>query len=224
MNRGGMRDMLRRILMEDSADNWTDTELNEILNLALQSWQDYVLAVDPDAFLQWDYADLTVDERYYPKPVGMRSEVELGYKGDTSWTDYKPLELYGYQSLRRGIVGTRRESDTDPIPTEPSGKYAHAGDFFFLGWNPAATVSEGLEVSYVPHLTMAVDSDVPDLAIGLHYGVVVEAAIMALDETPEPTEKLEKKRDRLVNKIGLYYRKSQASGDHIHPSFGKQRY
>lgn len=219
-----MRALLRRLLMEDSEDNWTDAELNALLNLSLQSWQDYILVVQPEAFLQWDYADITSGERFYPKPVGMRYEIELGVKSTAAATDYAPLTVHSYDAIRHGVVGTRRESDIDPIPTEPNQLYAHAGKYFFLGWAPSDTISQGLECCYVQHLTMGADSDVPDLAIGLHYGVVLEGAIMALRETPEDTARLEKDRDRLVDKIALYYRKSAAGPSQVHPMFGKKRY
>lgn len=226
MNRATMRAFLRRGLMEDTADNWTDAELNTTINAAAQSWQDYILAIDPEALLEWHYASIVKDQRYYAKPAGMRNELELGYL-DSSTSEYLPMTVVSWPSIRRGWNkgATSRNSDIDLNPTTTvSYQYAHAGPFFYLDWNPAEALVDGLEVAYVPDIALGDDTESPTFALGLHYGIVVEAIIMAKGETPEDDSRWVRERTQMIKKIPLYYKKSIAGPEIAMPDVRKEGY
>jgi hypothetical protein len=67
-----MRTVLRRRLMEASPGvNWVDTDLNEILGVALADVQKDVMEVDPLAFVNIAQQNLTSGLEFYAKPAGM---------------------------------------------------------------------------------------------------------------------------------------------------------
>jgi hypothetical protein len=71
---------------------------------------------------------------------------------------------------------------------------------------------------------MASDSEVPPLQLGLHRGIVLEAAIWLLDDTEQDTAKLEKRKQELVNKIPLHVRRTGAGPDYFRPDIRKPAY
>ena len=218
-----MRTIFLRMMQDVSQSEWTTPEANTMLNEGLRAFANTVLEVDDEAFIKWSNADIVMNERYYPKPSDMKWEVEFGYKAPGS-VDYVPLMLGpGFQYLRGEQTGRASGSLVLPAERNLTGQYAHAGRFFFLGWTPDANVDEGLEVAYVHILTMADDADIPLLHIDLHYGAVVNAAVLATNETPEDNSKL---RQMLIEerlKIGKYYRRSAVGAKVLRPDLRKHR-
>lgn len=225
MNRSTIRSFVRRALMEDVADNWTDAELNTIINAAAQSWQDYILAVDDTALLEWHYASLVEGQRYYAKPAGMRQEVELGYLEDGG--EYQPMSVTSFGAIRRGWNkgSSSRNSDVDlNADGTVTYEYAHAGAWFYLDWKPSTALVDGLECAYVPDISLGSDTESPAIALGLHYGIVAEAVIMAKGETEEDDSRWVRERQIMVSKIPHFYRKTSAGPEVVHPDVRKAAY
>ena len=63
------------------------------------------------------------------------------------------------------------------------------GQNILIDPTPTASVTGGLELTYVPMLTMGSDDSVPDLPINLHYGIVVVAQYIALQDTANSTDR-----------------------------------
>ena len=71
MNRGSMRDMLRRRLQETTPKQWANADLNIYLNLGLQFVQTAVLQTSPEEFLSVSTASMVANDNLIPKPIGM---------------------------------------------------------------------------------------------------------------------------------------------------------
>lgn len=220
MQRGSMRNLLRRLLHDVSATEFDDNaELNELLLFGLHDMQEYIMAIDKEAFAQWDNADVKINERYYPRPVSSRFEFELSYSSDPAVNAYRPLTRVSFGSLRRTESGIQSESMDrtrdiaiqDIKTVAELGQYGIIGNYYYISWIPAATIVDAFEVVHSPTLTMANDTDTPELPIWMHRGVVYSALLQALLETPSDTTKVERELARIVGKIGRHYEKSAAN-------------
>lgn len=192
-----MRTLLRRFLNDTGKDVWDDPELNVLLNLGLADVQGFIEATEPDAFQYIDRADITVNERFYPKPLGITSERELAYSSAPASVEHSKLTLATYEMIQRGEAGDLA--------------YAHFGAYFYLSWKPPATIVDGLQVVWHPTLAMGADSDSPEVHHRLHYAIVLMAAIKALRETPDEAKSFKEDLAIEVQKIPTLYLKSAAA-------------
>jgi hypothetical protein len=204
VTRAELRAMLRRQLQEDTASQWTDATLNGYLNLGLQFMETSVLQHDMEAFIQVDRTDVLVaDEGLVPKPVGhIRTiDVKIKYANDSAYT---------FATFRRNdqIEDLVEASTSSTVESEPY--WSTYGQWIRYWPLPTATSTDGLELIYVPTLTMGADSDVPLLNTHLHEGIVYRAKAIALgdtDEESDPTvlEALDKRLSVVISRIPLYY-------------------
>jgi hypothetical protein len=212
-----MRSLLRRFLNDVAKVEFDDdNELDELLLFGLHDMQEYIMAIDKEAFAQWDNADVKVNVRHYPRPLGSRFEFELAYSSDPTTNVYRPLSRVEYGDMRRRESGVYSESMdrdrdialTDVVTSDNLGQYSIIGKYYYLGWNPEATIVNGLEIVHHPLLTMATDTDVPELPIWMHRGIVYSAFLQAVLETPADVTKIERELARIVGKINRHYEKS----------------
>src|SRR3970040_2109103 len=92
MNRLTMRTLLRRRLLEPTADQWDDSPLNSLLNLGLALVRKQVRKVDAEFDIRWEYRDTVAGTSWYEKPAGTRGPTEIGVKkasSDADWTALK---------------------------------------------------------------------------------------------------------------------------------------
>lgn len=192
-----MRRILRRRKNDADAVTWSDDDLNEVLAFGLYSLQNEIMKVDPHFVVSRATAQLTDGQRRYPKPEGMWLEISLGIADTAEPTGYRYLDRKDYGAV------LRRRSGEDPI-------YSHYGDYFEIAPEPATTIAAGLEVNYVPTLTMALDTDVPRCHIALQPAVVFWADLFLGGESKEDPARTEGMLNRLVNMIPqFYYRHGQ---------------
>jgi len=215
-----MRNLLRRLLNDAAATEFDDDdELDELLLFGLHDMQEYILAIDKEAFSQWDNADIEINTRYYPRPVSSRYEFELSYSSDPSANAYRPLGRVSFGDLRRRESGVYSESMdrnrdipiSDAATSSELGEYAIIGNYYYLSWIPPATIVDALEIVHCPTLSMADDTTVPELPIWMHRGIVYSAFLQVLLETPSDVTKVERELARIVGKIGRHYEKSASS-------------
>ena len=216
MNRGSMRTMLRRRLQEVTADQWADADLNEILDLALSEVQGHVLAVDVEGFLSRSQSNIVAGQTLYPKPDDLRYEVALKSL-DTSSGLYKRIQRRSLRDIQDRLESGTSLSDTGGY------EYAHFGAFFLLAPAPSASLAVGLEIDYVPNLSMALDSDAPALPTQLHYAVVLRAHSMALGETGEEIGQPLAEYQKLIQEIPSWYLRDQAAEpNYLSAALGKE--
>ena len=184
--------MLRRRLNEESADNWDDSTLNTLIDLAYALVLKQVRKVDPEALLFWDTRNTVSGTNWYAKPSGTRGPVEVGVKKTTADTAFEPLRRRPYHVAR-------------DITSEDEMVYCHVGEYIGLFPAPSISVTNGLQMIHAPTDTLAVDADVPKLENTLHYAIVLWAELLAKGESPEDDSKAAKELQRLLGDIPQDY-------------------
>jgi hypothetical protein len=196
MTRGTIRTLVRRRLNEEVADNWDDTTLDTLINLAYALILKQVRKVDPEAVLFWDYRNSVAGTSWYKKPSGTRGPVEVGLKATSADTDWTALKRVPYH-IARDHTG----SDT---------VYCHRGEYIGIFPAPSASVTSGIQFLHAPTDTLATDSEVPKLEQTLHYAIVLWATLLAKGESPEDDTKDAKELQRIIGDIPHDY----GSNDH----------
>lgn len=199
MNRAALRNDLRRRLQEEVPDRWTDVQLDSKLNQGLVETQKEIMKVDPEAFSYIDRADVVAGQEYYEWPDGMWYDRELGFLGSDG----------RYVAMERINFNERN----DAAHTLSSvGRYARFDrERFVLCPVPTTSVVNGLEIVWVPTLTMASDNDVPVIHLGLHVAIVAFAEILALADVGDTSEETLKDLARMINSIPQYYIQSAST-------------
>lgn len=216
MNASTMEGHFQRIMGDEGQEDWDSPETYEFLNIGLQDIQEEVMAIDQDAFLQWDTADIVKDQRFYARPVSSYYALEIAYSADPSTQKYKPMKVEPFSEIRKDETRSARGEGVEIVDAvEYADTCSIGGKYIYLGWQPTVNVTDGLQIAYTYMITVAVASDVPDLPLYLHYGAVLSAAMAALNETPDEDTKIAKNRQRIVNKIPLYYRKTLAAPEYL---------
>lgn len=175
--------VLRRRLQEDTADNWTDSELHELINEAYFWVQMEFYKLNPDGLVHIDYTTIEAGKSIYPWARGFMYVKELGFL-DTS----DPL---GYRDLGqpRDFWIMRKQPPTVDIT------WSNLGRHFILFPKPDFTITDGLQKIWVGTLGLANDNDVPELPFN-HMSIVVRAQMMAYGETGDSSKEL---RDELAD-------------------------
>jgi len=192
VNRSNMRTLLRRRLLEPQEDQWSDSTLNDLLNLALALVRKQVRKVDYEFDVRWEYRDTVVGTSWYEKPSGTRGSIEIGVKKATSDTDWAALRRAPYHIART-------------YTSEAEMVYCHRGVYIGLFPAPSVSVSDGIQFLHAPSETLAADTDVPRLEESLQYAVVCWAALLAKGESPEDDSKDAKELARLLGDIPADY-------------------
>ena len=215
MNRTTMRSRLRRRLNEDSPDNWTDDDLNELLGQGLIRLQTLIMRTEPQAFLTSCITDLVQGQSYYLKPGGMIYEVRVETKAAGVGATYAAIKRGDFDDVANDALAQSGGQST------PQTRYAHFGKELFIGPAPSENVSGGLKVFFVPTLSMAVDTDVPQVVLPLHMGIVLYAHLFAIGETGEGRDQIREDLKEILADIPSYYRKTGAEPETIQPQVDK---
>jgi hypothetical protein len=192
MNRGAMRTLLRRRLLEPVSDQWDDSTLNELLNLALALVRKQVRKVDYEFDIRWEYRDTIAGTNWYEKPNGTRGSIEIGVKKAASDTDWTALKRAAYHVART-------------YTAESEMVYCHRGAYIGLFPAPSVSIADGIQFLHAPTETLALDTDIPRLEESLQYAVVCWASLLAKGESPESDDKDAKELARLLGDIPADY-------------------
>lgn len=190
MNRGNMRTLLRRRLLEPVEDQWSDSTLNDLLNIALALVRKQIRKVDPEFDVRWEYRDTVAGNPWYEKPAGTRGSIEIGLKAAASDTDWTPL--------RRAAYYIARGETNDTV-------YCHRGAYIGIFPAPSVAVVEGIQFLHAPSETLALDTDIPRLEESMQYATVCWAALLAKGESPEDDSKDAKELQRILGDIPSDY-------------------
>lgn len=191
MNRSTMRDILRRRLQDKNADEWTNGQLDDLLNVGLHKTQREIMKLDPEAFLWVDKADIVVSQELYAWPTSRWFEVEVG-KLDSASGTYTPLKRLDWRQTRGRSTG----SDL---------KYARHGRHFALSPIPTESQANGVQIRYVPVLEMGADADVPAIPLALHMGIIVWAQRVTIPETGESDAAIRQELADIFADLSTYY-------------------
>jgi hypothetical protein len=174
--------------MEVSAVDWTDDNLNDLINTAYALIAKQIRKVDPEAIIHWEYRDTVAGTNWYEKPEGTRGPVFVGLKGTSAATSYAELRRAPYHIARD-------ETNADETV------YCHKGRYIGIFPAPTASVTDGLEFMHAPTPELSDDTDVPEIEETLQYGIVCWAAMLALGESPESDVKHADELRRILAEI-----------------------
>lgn len=180
MNRSAIRTLARRRLLEETADDWTDDNLNDLINVSYALVAKTVRKVDPEAIIHWEHRDTVASTSWYEKPEGTRGPTFVGLKGTSAATTYSELRRVAYHIAR---------SNANAEETV----YCHRGRYIGIFPAPTESVTDGIEFMHAPTPTLSADSDVPELEATLHYAMVCWTVMLAKgdgleDDTKEANE------------------------------------
>jgi hypothetical protein len=208
MTRAAMEAMLARRLNEPTAgDQWTPAERKELLNAGLQATQMKLLECDPSAVLRKSRCDLVAAQHEYEWPVEMVYEVEVALK-NASTGEYTVIDKKPYDVVR---------DNTGAEATQ----YAHWGRYCYLAPAPESALVAGLQAIFVPLLTMADDTSVPDLPMQWHMAVVLNAQILALGEGADSAKSAMAEREALYGQLAAGHRNSAAAPTPLQPDINR---
>lgn len=194
MIRSTMRTLLRRRLQDSSGANWSDVELNDLLDEGMRLVQKEVMKFVPDAFMHIYQAPVTSVDEFYPLPDGFWMELLVRLKGSATATDYTTLE--------RGNYDRDRENAASTTPA-----YDIRGRFIVFMPRPNFNANPGYEIQFVPTLSLPSDTLAPEIHQGLHLAIVIHAQLIALGETLESPTSAAEQLKRLLDDIPLFYQR-----------------
>lgn len=190
MTRATILTLLRRQLMEETPRNWDDAVLHDLINQGYHFAQKEIMKVDPEAFLEFVQRDLTVGVSYYARPDGDWFPNQVRVK-DSTTGKYSPI--------------TWKPFDLAEEWTGESYVWARRGAYICIFPAPSTTIAAGLELIHVPTLTLAVDTDVPKIPLGIHLAIVYLAKVTALGETYQNYDRDVVMIEKILGDIGSYY-------------------
>jgi hypothetical protein len=182
-----LRTQTRRYVQDVAAVEWTDDEIDLVINDSYYDLQSELQMVAPEAVIAWDTIDAKA-ENWYPKPPTF-GIIQVGLKktGDTTFTK---LALKDYNDIK-DLTGT----DTF---------YCERGDW--IGIFPAPdVVTDGVEVMHRPIDTLVEDTDIPKLKLPLHQAICLQAKVFLLGDTNENGDRDEAKLTKIKEKMPLMY-------------------
>src|SRR5262245_28678692 len=94
-----MRTLLRRRIQEQTADQWQDADLNELLNEGAREVQRRLIHIDPMCVAYIDVADLVSGQELYAHPAGFLYEYALKIY-DVAAQKYKRIGRDDEEELR----------------------------------------------------------------------------------------------------------------------------
>lgn len=188
MNRSAMRTLLRRRLLEPVADQWDDSTLNDLLNLALSLVRKQVRKVDPEFDIRWEYRDTVAGTHWYEKPAGTRGLIELAVKKSASDSDWGALTRKMYHIART-------------YTAESEMVYCHRGAYVGLFPAPSASIVQGIQFMHAPTEVLATDTDISRLDDTLQLAAVIWASLIAKGESPEDDSKDANELKRILGDI-----------------------
>lgn len=194
MIRSTLRNLLRRRLNDSSGDNWTDAELNDLLDEGLHLVQKEVMKFVPDAFMHIYQGPVTIADEFYPLPDGFWYELSVGIRANSGSTTFAVIERGNYDRDRGNAAGTTPGYDI-------------RGRFIVFMPRFSFNHLSGFEIQFVPTLSMSSDALAPDIHQGLHLAVVVQAQLIALGETIESPTPASDQLKRLIDDIPLFYQR-----------------
>jgi hypothetical protein len=196
-----MRDLLRREIQEETADQWSDIQLNTALDFGVFQVEKAILGVDAEAFVHVYKINIESGKDWYPLPTSFVREIEVGLLEGTGYSVIPAIEYAESRGANAPASDTR---------------YSIIGRYIALTPVPSANLTDGLRLLFVPVLTMAEDTDTPDIPDVLHVAAVLYAKMLLLEETGEPLDGTERQVARIMADLPLWYQRGAPS--HLTPS------
>lgn len=194
MTRGTIRTVLRRNIKDpETGGEFSNAELNDIINLGYSLVQKEVRKFYPEAHLTWDYINTEVGENWYPLPPTF-SVTHVGYKAsatDTVWTVLGPPKAY------RDLAGL--------VTTGSTTYYTRRGQWIGIFPAPTEAVTDGIEIVHNSIHSMSADGETPRVKVPLHLAILYWAKLIALGETDANAGETRQRLDEILGDIASWY-------------------
>jgi hypothetical protein len=185
MTRSQIKALFRRRVHDVEGVQWSDTEQNDIVNLAYSKVQKEIVKFRRDAHLYWDTIDAVAGTSLYPLPAtfGVR-RVEL-----------KPTAADGYAKLHK-----KEWEDIMDLVDGVTNYYCLPNENW-LGIYPAPSTSvvSGIRLIHTPIMSLSTDDEVPRIKLPLHDAIALWAVLVAKGETDEDGQLA---KEELANILG----------------------
>lgn len=180
MNRGQMRTLLRaRIKEKQGTSQWSDANLNLLLDLATQDVQKVFLRSSAASFaVVWTCLHKQSKTRT-PVPAGFIHELMVEVKDADG--------EYVQAAHNKNMNITKWDADGDAQP-----EYVILGRWLKIKPAPASDVTAGIRLTFVRAITMEADCTVPDIRLIWHNAIVDRAKQFAFGETEDRSDFAEK--------------------------------
>ena len=198
--RAELRTILRRRIHDVPGVQWSDVELNDLLNLAYAKVQKEVVKVLPTAHLFWDHINIVAATTWYPVPESSFGLRRVGLL-DSGTGLYTKLKRYDYEDVMAGQYATT--------------SYTEMGQWIGIFPTPTANVAAGLEIIHTPLMAMAADADVPRVKVPIHDAIADWAVILCLGETDEAAAEAKTRLQDMVNDLPFWYQVNNDSPDRL---------
>jgi hypothetical protein len=193
-----LRNTLRGWLQDTSSIQWTDSQLNRYINLALRETEKHILAVDPEAFKCTYRAATTVPatgvDNLYSYPVGTFAVHEVALSSDG--IAYRPLQRLSLKDARNGRFG---------VIGDVAGFVPYDAKHFVLWPSASTAVTNGLRIIVAPTLVIADDANASPIPHAFETLNLKHAQLFALWDVEEPTEMVQQEVDRLKSETPRFY-------------------
>lgn len=190
MLRSAMRTLLRRYVKDTSATEWSDNELNEILNLAYAQVQTELQKSHSESHVILEHMDSELNTNWYPIPQSF-SVQEVSLKPTSADTSWVKLDYKEYNDIR-SVSSTKTY-------------WTKRGQWIGIFPAPSETVTSGLELWHNSILQMADDDETPRMKLPLHIAIVYKAADIALGDTDESGALYKARYEEVIAQLPLWY-------------------
>jgi hypothetical protein len=211
-----MRRILRRRIDDPEPEGgttfqWSNEDLDEVLNLAAAEIQAEIKIVDPQAFIRVTRSDIEADTPLAPKPQNAGPIL-----------DVKALSDEGeYVSMGAPI----RFDQTSAVGSSDSMRYAIVGRWIYLAPTPTEAVENGLEWWFSETAQIATgesnDSSTFPIDVNLHDALIMRAQLMLIGEGSDEAKTLRELYTMAITKIPTHYRRTLQPETGFGPDFTK---
>lgn len=202
MTRLQLRTLLRKRIQEVTADQWTDSDLNLLMEMALYDLEKEILSERGDAFIRISTCPRTANKTRFLLPAGCIKTVNVEVKTSAS-SEYLKLKPRKSHKMM--------EDGSAPVSDKPY--YDVLGKWLEIRPAVTTTISAGIRLRWVPTLTMDDDTVTPEPDLVLHEAIALGAKVKAFQETDEDAKADAERLQQFLSLIPRYYRRMEESVD-----------
>jgi hypothetical protein len=206
MTRATIRTLLRRQGQDVPSQEWSNAELNDIINLAYAKVMKEIVKVDPEAHLFWDTMDSTASTAWYPLPTATFGMVQVGIKSTASDTAFTKLKKKKYNDIK-GNTGTTQA-------------YCRRGTWIGIFPAPSTGVTDGIELIHSPIMSLGSDTEEPRIKIPAQEAILYAAKDLMLGETDESSQDTLRRYAEIIGDLPLWYSLDSDGGDRLQIELG----
>lgn len=222
MTRATIRTILRRHINDVGDANgdgvqWSDEELNEVIDTAYQLVTKEVRKIDPEAHLSWDYADIVSGRSWYdmPETFGLSHVAIL----DTSSGLYIPIKQKKYEDIGPHQFWSGAVIVSGATSILDQTYYTIRGQFIGIFPTPSVSITDGLELVHFPIKALTEDCETPIIKSPLHICIAWWAKLILLGDTDGNSQETRVRLQEVLGDIAGWYNQATNASEKLSPEF-----